>query len=103
MRWTFSDGTTVDLGGNVEGPTLLAQRLRAELQEGATVDIWPPPATPKAVDPNDPALLDAWLRQRLGYLTQARGLKLTLKSPDGIPPLPLPPWAGQPSEPGAVY
>lgn len=103
MRWTFSDGTTVDLGGNVEGPTLLAQRLRADMERGVRVNIWPPPGGDVALDPNDAALLETWLRQELDFWTRVRDLSLTLKSPPEIPQLPEPPWAKQPHDPTAVY
>jgi hypothetical protein len=104
MIWTFSDGTTVELGGNVEGPTLLAQRIRVGLADEPHVSIWPPPESgSRPLDPNDPALLEAWLRSELDLWTRIRGLKLSLSSPSGIPSLPPPPWADQPSEPGAIY
>lgn len=104
MRWEFSDGTTVDLGGKVEGPTLLAQRLREQLSRPVVrVTIWPPPGGDVALDPSDPALLNAWLRAELDFWTRVRELPLTLKSPDGVPALPPPPWADQPHDPSAVY
>ena len=103
MRWTFSDGTTVELGGRVEGPTLLAQRLRAELRRGPNVQIWAHPSEPRAVDPQDPALLEAWLRKELDFWTRIRELPLTLSSPEGIPALPPPPWAGKTAPSDAVY
>lgn len=103
MIWRFSDGTTVELGGNVEGATLLAQRLRAGLAKGALVTIWPQPAEAVVVHPNDPALLEAWLRAELDFWTRVRGLRLRLVSPTGLPPLPAPPWADEPLDPQAVY
>lgn len=101
MIWRFSDGTTVELGGMVEGPTLLAQRLRADLAQPQVVTAWPPPGGDVELDAGDPALLEAWLRSELRYWADVRGLALTLKSPTGIPPLPRPPWAGSEQETGA--
>jgi hypothetical protein len=101
MIWRFSDGTTVKLGGEIEGATILAQQLRRDLPE-ATVAPWAPPCDEKPVDPNDAAMLDAWLRRELWDRTSA-GLKLTLKRPDNVPPLPRPPWADKPHDPDVVY
>jgi hypothetical protein len=103
MIWRFSDGTTVELGGNVEGPTLIAQRLRSHLARPRTVSIWPPPGGDAPLDVNDRAILDAYLRSELDYWKRIRGLKLTLKRPDGIPPLPPPPWDPKTLEDGVVY
>jgi hypothetical protein len=105
MIWRFSDGTTVELGGNVEGPTLLAQRLRADIEKPLAVNIWPPPGGDVPLDPNDPAILDAWLQSELAFWRDTRKLSIRLERPDGIPPLPPPPWAGRSEEeqPGTVY
>lgn len=103
MRWTFSDGTTVELGGKVDGPTLLAQRLRQQLLIGARVTIWPQPSSEVFVDPYDAALVEAWLRAELDFWTRIRELKLTLQSPKDIPALPPPPWDDAADAPGTVY
>jgi hypothetical protein len=87
MIWRFEDGTTVELGGNVDGAKLFAQWLRLELAERKMVFPHPPSAPGIPFDPNDPALLD----NLLGYLARARNVKLT-ERPDGIPALPPPPW-----------
>lgn len=94
MLWKISDGTTVELGGTIRGATVLAQRLRDQLPR-ATVAIWAHPSRHFDVHPNDPALLDAWLAERVEWWQRVRRLKLTLERPDGIPPLPPPPWAGR--------
>jgi hypothetical protein len=92
MIWTFSDGTTVELGGKVEGATILAQQLRAVLaRPRVLVEIWPPPGGNVELNVNDAALLDAWLRAEL---RDRRHLPLTLKRPDDVPPLPRAPWSG---------
>jgi len=103
MIWAFSDGTTVALGGNIEGASVLAQRLRSDLQRGVTVSVWPPPGGDVPLDVNDAALLDKWLRDELAWRQRARGLELTLKRPDGIPELPPPPWDTSLDDPGLVY
>jgi hypothetical protein len=104
MIWTVSDGTTVELGGNVEGATVLAQQLRQELaRPGLQVTIWPLPDGKVDLDPNNPALLDAWLREEIAWRNRARGLPLKLTSPDNVPALPPSPWADQPHEPDTVY
>jgi hypothetical protein len=94
MIWKFSDGTTVELGGKVEGATLLAQRLRSQLAEPQSVGIWPPPCGYVALDLDDPALLNRYLRDCLDYWQRVRKLPLSLQVPDGVPPLLPPPWEG---------
>lgn len=105
MIWRFSDGTTVELGGTVEGPTLLAQRLRVEIAETTEIGIWPPPSPPVPFDANDPALLNRLLEGALNRARRLDGLKLTMVPPADVPPLPPPPWAGRESEhtEGQVY
>jgi hypothetical protein len=102
MIWRFSDGTTVELGGNVEGATLLAQRIRAELAEGVRIWLWPPPDGNVPLDVTDSAQLDFYLRQQLDFWVRVRGLKLTLDRPP-VPSLPPPPWAVEKTVPGVVY
>ncbi|MFO7178992.1 MAG: hypothetical protein DIU78_009860 [Pseudomonadota bacterium] len=97
MIWRFSDGTTVELGGNVEGDTYFAQRLRAELPERATVSIWPLPSDAVPFDRSDPALLDAMLT----HFARSEGVRI-VQRPEGIPPLPAPPWTA-PAEAGVIY
>lgn len=104
MIWRFSDGTTVELGGNVDGDTVLAQRLRQKLKGRVLVDVWPPPGGALELNANDPALLDAWLRHELDVLVRLRDLKVTLKRPQGIPDLPPPPWASdEPGDPNVIH
>jgi hypothetical protein len=99
MTWRFSDGTTVELGGKVEGATLHAQRLREQLERGVRVSIWPPPGGDVDLDVNDPALVNAWLDQDLEWWRRVRGLSLRItERPDNIPALPPPPWADQPED-----
>lgn len=98
MIWTFSDGTTVEIGGAIEGATLLAQELRAALPT-AWVQVWPYPSSPRRLRADDPAMLEAWLRNELH---DRRGSGLKLKSPEDVPPLPAPPWPTV-SAPGVVY
>lgn len=98
MLWRLSDGTTVELGGKVEGPTLLAQRLRALLEQGVRITIWPHPAPSLELDVNDPGLVNAWLDQELEWWRRVRKLDLRItERPDNIPPLPPAPWEGKPS------
>lgn len=99
MTWRFSDGTTVELGGKVEGATLHAQRLRDELGRAPRVTIWPHPGGDVDLDVNDPALVNAWLEQDLEWWRRVRGLTLRIvERPDNIPALPPPPWADQPED-----
>ena len=100
MIWRFSDGTTVELGGNVEGDTFFAQYLRNEIVEGDTVMVRPPPGGDLPLDAADAALLNAWLDQRVEWLTRVQGstVKLT-ERPEGIPPLPPAPWKSDPDAP----
>jgi hypothetical protein len=102
--WRFSDGTTVELGGNVEGATLLAQRVRHDIESGRVeVSIWPPPDDRVPLDVNDAAILNAYLSAVLDFWTRVRGLKLTLQRPGAIPALPPPPWAGTELVEGRIY
>lgn len=105
MIWTFSDGTTVELGGVVTGATYVAQKLRAALNASRRqrIQIWPPPSEPVPLDPNSASMLEAWLRTELDLFTRIDGRKLTLKSPDRIPALPPPPWADEKLDPTLVY
>jgi hypothetical protein len=67
MMWVMSDGTEVDLGGEVRGASAFAQDLR-ELLSGRFgppgVSVYPQPAGDMEVDLGDPTLLDMWLFQR---------------------------------------
>lgn len=87
--WRFSDGTTAQLGGTIEGDTLFAQELRALLADPPVgVQLYPGPGGGAWLDVTDPALFDAWLVQEMerGFRREQR-LKLT-ERPDNIPPLP---------------
>lgn len=88
MIWRFSDGTTVSLGGEVEGASLFAQELRYELaQDFVGIQTAPIPAEGTELDRNDPALLDAWLRQEIDRpFRQSQGLRL-IDAP-AVPALP---------------
>lgn len=93
MIWKFSDGTTVELGGKVEGPSVLAQELRDEIASGReSVTIWPPPGGDVPLDVSDPAILEAWLRYKLDIWRRLDRLGIRLQSPEGIPPLPPCPY-----------
>lgn len=98
MIWRFADGTTVELGGNVEGPKLFAQWLRMELDQRKTISIWPLPSGSIPFDKHDPAHLD----HMLGYLSRQKGVKLTDR-PDDIPALPPPPWGDEPADEALVH
>jgi hypothetical protein len=105
VTWRFSDGTTVELGGKVEGPSLFAQRLRAQLADGdVAVHIWPQPCASVSVDLNDAALVHAWLKQEIDLLNRIDDVIVKLRSkPENIPALPPPPWGDAPAEAGRVY
>jgi hypothetical protein len=105
VTWRFSDGTTVELGGKVEGPSLFAQRLRAQLADGdIAVHIWPQPCASVSVDLNDPALVHAWLKQEIDLRNRIDDVIVKMRSkPENIPALPPPPWGDAPVEAGRVY
>ncbi len=100
MTRRFSDGTTVELGGNVEGPSLFAQKLRAQLDDGAAYAVvWPMPSSPHVVDVNDAALVNAWLEQELDLWRRISNVIIKMRSkPENIPALPPPPWANCPND-----
>jgi hypothetical protein len=107
LIWRFSDSTTVELGGKVEGPSLFAQRLRAEIADAEAgepgalqVHIWPQPSEPRRVDLNDAALVHAWLERELDLLNRIDDVIVKMRSkPENLPALPPPPWADQPEPP----
>lgn len=64
--WRYSDGTTVSLGGNVEGASLFAQSLRADLALPLVlVATGPIPGDGEELDVNNIELMDIWLNQEL--------------------------------------
>jgi hypothetical protein len=105
MTWRFSDGTVVELGGNVAGSSLFAQTLRDDIASGrAVVQIWPPPGGDVSLDVNDLGHLHQWLTEQIAYWNRVRNVVIRMRSkPDNIPALPAPPWGDAPAEPGVVY
>lgn len=88
--WRFSDGTTVHLGGEVDGASLFAQELRNGIAQ-AKVQIWPVPFEGVGLDVNDPALMDAWVRQEMARPYRRDQKLRLLEAPSEVPPLPAPP------------
>jgi hypothetical protein len=99
--WKFSDGTTAKLGGIVEGGSLFAQELRAEIAQGRLRVPVAMPNIGHKVDVNDLALFDAWLQHEAGR--PFRKPLTIIAAPENIPELPKLP--GQDAEPveGTVY
>lgn len=85
--WKLADGTVVELGGSVEGASLLALQLRGLIEAGPGItwangqDYW--------VDVNDLAQMDAFVRE---HAANARVAVLSGPKdvPELPPPLPLP-------------
>ncbi len=102
--WRFSDGTTVELGGNVEGASLFAQHLRERLSRPPLfISIWPLPAPRIDLDLNDIAHVDRWVRGQAEH-ARFRDLRLRVfEAPQDIPELPPPPDDREDDEPGTVY
>lgn len=91
MRWRFNDGTTVHLGGQVDSTTIFGAELRAALADpDALVGIHPIPSDAVPLDLDDPALLDAWLRDQMAR-PYRRELRLRLLEAPDVPELPPPP------------
>lgn len=64
MTWILSDGTEVELGGEVRGASVFAQELREAFAHGeAQVEVYAPPGGDVTLDLKDPTLLDMYLRQ----------------------------------------
>lgn len=105
MTWRFSDGTTVELGGKVEGPSLFAQELRERFESGkAEVAIWPQPDGNVPLDLNDVALLHAYLEAKIAFWNRVRNVVIRMRAkPENIPALPPPPWGDAPPEAGVFY
>ncbi len=100
MIWRFSDGTTVELGGKVEGPSLFAQELREEFERGVQVDIWPLPDGFVDLDVNDAAHLNRYLDRKLDFWKRVRNVLIRMRTrPENIPALPPPPWADEAAPP----
>lgn len=64
--WEFSDGTKFHLGGDVEGETPFAKRLRQGAEDardghGPAVFVDPMPCAPTPVDMSDPQLVNRWV------------------------------------------
>lgn len=73
MEWLFSDGTRVQLGGNVEGAGALARKLRDQLEllpygRACGVAVEPEPAGKVQLDPGNPYHVDAWVREWLRWV-----------------------------------
>lgn len=105
MTWRLSDGTTVELGGNVEGPSLFAQELREEIARGVQVDIWPLPDGWVDLDVNDAAILNRYVDRKVAFWKRVRNVVIVVRArPANIPALPPPPWANEePAPPGAIH
>src|SRR5690606_37611635 len=89
--WRFNDGTTVHLGGKVEGASLFAQELCEALADRPGVQIWPIPLKGHDLDVNDLALMNAWVTQQASK-PYRRELRLRLvEAPSDVPALPPPP------------
>lgn len=100
MIWRFSDGTTVELGGNVEGPSVFAQDLRDDIARGVQVDIWPQPDGFVDLDVNDAAILNRYVDRKLSFWNRVRNVVIRLRArPENIPALPPPPWANEEAPP----
>lgn len=92
MIWRFSDGTIAHLGGEIEGASLFAQELRAELEQPwVGVQTRPMPADGAKLNKNDPALFNAWLRQEMGKPYRKEQKLRLAEVPKGIPALPVEP------------
>lgn len=89
MIWRFNDGTTATLGGSIEGASLFAQELRAELaQDEVGVQLYPGPGGGVWLDKNDPALFDAWLKQEMERpFRRDQRLRMT-ERPKDVPAIP---------------
>ena len=104
MIWKFSDGTTVELGGNVEGATVFAQQLRRSLERGASIQLKLPPARPDPLDLENAAQLDLWLAAEIEWRNRIRklGLRFT-ERPKDLPPLPAQPVDENVYPDGAIF
>ncbi len=87
--WRFSDGTTAELGGTIEGDSLFAQELRAALEQPEIlVLVGRVPSGGVRLDKNDPALFDAWLQQEAELPDRVKARIRITERPDSIPALP---------------
>jgi hypothetical protein len=100
-QWRFSDGTTAHLGGRIEGESVFARELWAAIARGKLRVPIRMPNIGLAVDVNDLALFDAWLRHEAGR-PYNRAIEI-IEAPANIPPLPRVPGDDDPDEPGVLY
>lgn len=66
MKWTISDGTTVQLGGNVSGKGKVAVALRADIAatargEAVLVNVYPEPAGSEELNLSNPLHVHLWV------------------------------------------
>lgn len=77
MTWVLSDGTEVELGGEVRGATVFAQELRQAIADKrTTVRVDPNPMPELRLDVNEPFLLDRFIRDE--GAAQWRPVKVTV-------------------------
>lgn len=67
MKWELTDGTTVALGGDVQGTSAVAAKLRssaARARKGApdALEVGTQPGAWRDLDLDDPQLVNVWVR-----------------------------------------
>ena len=95
--WRFSDGTVAHLGGEIEGDTLFAQELRAELAHGDTlIELGATPSEAVKLDTRSTAHMDRFLRREMSAPYRSEQRLRLLDAPSGFEPL-----TSEDDEPGA--
>jgi hypothetical protein len=87
MRWELADGTVVSLGGEVDGDSALAARLRldaADAKHGAPdlISVGAQPGSWERLDVNNAQLVNIWVR------TAADKARIAIISAPEVGPLP---------------
>lgn len=105
LTWYMSDGTEVELGGEVRGASLFAQELRVAFENHLSdlgpdrVRIGLAPGGMAILDLNDPFLLDTFIRER--GRSPARAERVTVaRAPEFERPAPSP---APPFDPDVLY
>jgi hypothetical protein len=98
MTWVLSDGTEVDLGGEVRGASMFAQELRILFEQpGMTVSVGPYPGH-EFLDLNKAWLVDTFLREHGEMPVRAEKVKIVSAPKFEKPSRPAPKF-----DPSVVY
>jgi hypothetical protein len=85
VTWHFSDGTVAKLGGEIEGGTAFAQKLRNNLSGTPLVPDGPMPSRGKPLDRSNPTHFDWFLRNEMNRPCNKWMMVSIIKAPEVEP------------------